>query len=112
MRNTPMTRRLAPAALIGIATAMIAMPAAAHRHVDRGAVVMDDSNSYWLDYKTDISEAKRELASDLRHADDESDRERAWVEYRREIADARSDFRKEMLEKGYRVGTVTVADPE
>jgi hypothetical protein len=106
-----MKRRLTRAAIMGSVIALVALPASA-RHRDRGEVVMDDSNSYWLDYKTDISEAKRELASDLRHADDESDRERAWVEYRREIADARSDFRKEMIEKGYRVGTVTVADPE
>jgi hypothetical protein len=90
--------------------AMLAAPALAHRHLDRGPYPQDDANSYWLDYKTDISEAKRELASDLRHSDDENDRERAWDEYRREVADAKSDFRKEMREKGYRVGRVTVGD--
>jgi hypothetical protein len=89
----------------------LASPARAHRTVDRGPYPQDDANSYWLDYKTDISEAKRELASDLRHSDDENDRERAWDEYRREVADARSDFRKEMREKGYRVGQVIVGDP-
>ncbi len=100
-------------ALIGAGIAMLTTPALAGRSENRDvAAPQDDSNSYWLDYKTDISEAKRELASDLRGADDESDRERAWTEYRREIADAKSDYRKEMLEKGYRVGTVTVEDAD
>ena len=100
-------------ALMGAGIAMLATPALAGRSANRDiAAPQDDSNSYWLDYKTDISEAKRELSSDLRDADDESDRERAWTEYRREIAVAKSDYSKEMLEKGYRVGTVTVEDAD
>ena len=87
-------------ALIGAGIAMLATPALAGRSENRDdAVPQDDSNSYWLDYKTDISEAKRELASDLRGADDESDRERAWTEYRREIADAKSDYRNSKILK-------------
>jgi hypothetical protein len=107
-----MINRFTQVALAATVLGLAVTPALAHRHAEHGAAVMDDSNPYWLDYRTDVSEAKRELASDLRHADDEQDRERAWVEYRRELADARSDFRKEMLEKGYKVGTVTVGDPE
>ena len=87
-------------------------PALAHKQHGGADYVQDDSNPYWLDYRTDISEAKRELASDLRHADSDGDRDRAWSEYRREVADARADFRKEMYERGYRVGTVTVLDGE
>ncbi|MBD2841151.1 hypothetical protein [Erythrobacter rubeus] len=89
---------------------MMAVPAAAIAHPiiverDRGLPIApnNDSNSYWLDYKTDISEAKRELASDLRRATDREDRREAHEEYRREIADARYDYRKEMWERGYRV---------
>ena len=104
-----MNRKLLIAA---VAASFVVTPALAHRAHDRGPYLQDDANSYWLDYKTDISEAKRELANDLRGADDEADRERAWTEYRREVADARADFRKEMIEKGYRVGQVTVGDPE
>ena len=63
----------------------------------------NDSNPWWVDYKTDISEAKRELRSDLRRATDYEDRVDAKEEYRREIADARYDYRKEMAERGYRV---------
>ena len=98
--------------LAGALVLLAGSPALAHKQHGGADYVQDDANPYWLDYRTDISEAKRELASDLRHADSESDRDRAWTEYRREIADARSDFRKEMIERGYRVGNITVGDPE
>ena len=72
---------------------------------DRGKRVplYDDSNPHYLDYKTDLSEARRELRSDLARANDPGDRIDAWAEYRREVADARHDFAKEMAEKGVRV---------
>ncbi|MEM1195702.1 MAG: hypothetical protein AAGH57_06325 [Pseudomonadota bacterium] len=63
----------------------------------------NDSNPWWVDYKTDISEAKRELRSDLMRATDFEDRVDAKEEYRREVADAKYDYRKEMAERGYRV---------
>jgi hypothetical protein len=72
--------------------------------------VLEDHNSYWLDYKTDVSEAQRELRKDLKRAKKPSDRREAWAEYHREIADARHDFRKEMREKGYAVGQVFVEE--
>ncbi|MGV3482444.1 MAG: hypothetical protein ACO1O3_21010 [Sphingobium sp.] len=84
----------------------LAAPAIAHDSPAPG----DPDNAYWRDYQTDLSEARRELASDLRRARKPSDREEAWSEYRRELADARSDYRKEMIEKGYSVGTVQVLD--
>ncbi len=62
--------------------------------------VYDDSNSHYLDYKTDLSEARRELRKDLARANDQADRVDAWAEYRREVADARHDFAKEMAERG------------
>ena len=65
----------------------------------------NDSNPWWIDYKTDISEAKRELRSDLARATDYEDRVDAREEYRREIADAKYDYRKEMAERGYRVAS-------
>jgi hypothetical protein len=72
--------------------------------------VLEDHNSYWLDYKTDVSEAERELRKDLRRAKKPSDRREAWAEYHRELADARKDFRQEMREKGYAVGRVIVTE--
>lgn len=86
--------------------ATLAAPALAHD----SPAVGDPDNAYWRDYQTDLSEARRELSSDLRRAKKPSDREEAWTEYRRELADARSDYRKEMIEKGYRVGSVEVLD--
>ncbi|GAA4769571.1 hypothetical protein GCM10023219_14900 [Stakelama sediminis] len=62
--------------------------------------IFTDSNKHYLDYKTDLSEARRELASDLRRAHDADDRIDAYAEYKSEVADARKDFRKEMAEKG------------
>lgn len=67
------------------------------------AWVYSDHNSHYLDYKTSISEAERELAKDLAAADDESDRMEVRAEYERELADADYDFRKEMAERGIRV---------
>jgi hypothetical protein len=90
------------------ASAALASPAFANR----GPAPQDDRNSHWLDYKTDLSEAKRELASDLRRAKKPSDRAEAEAEYQREVADARSDYTKEMIEKGYRMGTVEVLDDD
>jgi hypothetical protein len=89
--------------------AITAAPALAH---DRTAHIYDDSNHHYLDYKTSISEAKRELRKDLRNADDESDRVEARAEYDAEIADAEKDFRKEMAERGVRVpaGRVSVTE--
>ncbi len=91
------------------ATAFVATPSLAK---DRTVPVYSDYNPYYLDYKTDVSEAKRELRKDLRRAKDASSREDAWHEYRREIADAEHDFRKEMAERGMvaRRGRVTVTE--
>jgi len=95
--------------LAATATALTATPSMAR---PRSIPVYSDYNPYYLDYKTDISEAKRELRKDLARADDAASREDAWAEYRREIADAKHDFRKEMAERGMivRNGRVTVEE--
>lgn len=92
-----------------LAMLLLGAPAAAYDYRYPEPAPREDWNSYWLDYKTDLSEAKRELRKDLRHAKKESDRREAWAEYRREVADAGKDYRKEMREKGYAVGRVTVS---
>ncbi|WP_243457108.1 hypothetical protein [Parasphingorhabdus cellanae] len=70
--------------------------------------IADVQNNYWFDYVADIREAEHELQKDLARATDEEDRRDAREEYRNEIADANKDYKKEMREKGYRVGRVTV----
>ncbi|MCH4894200.1 MULTISPECIES: hypothetical protein [unclassified Sphingomonas] len=95
---------------IAAAAAFAAVPAMAGH--DRYAHIFNDSNSHYLDYKTSISEAKRELRKDLEDADSESDRVEAYAEYEREVADADYDFRKEMAERGVKLrrGEVTVLE--
>lgn len=70
--------------------------------------IADVQNNYWFDYLADIREAEHELTKDLARATDEEDSRDAREEYRNEIADANKDYKKEMKEKGYRVGQVTV----
>jgi hypothetical protein len=87
--------------MIALAVAGTAFATAAQADVPRW--VYSDSNSHYLDYKTDLSEARRELRSDLARANDQADRVDAWAEYRREVADAQHDFEKEMAERGITV---------
>lgn len=102
-------RKILALALVAIAAPAVAHPDSVPVDYRYGEPApREDWNSYWLDYKTDVSEAKRELRKDLRRAKKPSDRREAWAEYRREIADAGKDFRKEMREKGYTVGAVAV----
>jgi hypothetical protein len=97
---------------LAAASVLVAGPAIAGKRLK--VPVYSDYNHHYLDYKTDLSEAKRELRKDLARAHDAASREDAWAEYRREVADARHDFRKEMAERGVvvrgGVPTVTVED--
>ena len=65
-------------------------------------------NQYWYNYQTDITEAEKELGSDLKRASDREDRWDAWDEWANEIVDANKDYVKKMRKKGYRAGRVTV----
>jgi hypothetical protein len=67
-------------------------------------------NSLWFDYRIDITEAQKELRSDLGRASDIDDRRDAWEEYAEELHDEREDYIEEMEERGYRMGVVTVED--
>lgn len=65
-------------------------------------------NKYWFDYRIDITEAQKELHSDLGKADDVEDLRDAWEEYANELRSEREDYTRKMAKRGYRVGTVTV----
>lgn len=65
-------------------------------------------NKLWFDYRIDITEAQKELRSDLNGASDIEDLRDAWEEYARELRKERSHYVEEMAERGYRSGTVTV----
>lgn len=65
-------------------------------------------NRLWYNYRINITEAQKELAGDLRHADDIEDRRDAWEEYARELKNERKHYVEEMAERGYRQGQVFV----
>lgn len=65
-------------------------------------------NRLWFDYRIGITEAQKELRSDLNGASDIEDLRHAWEEYARELRKERVDYIEEMAERGYRAGTVTV----
>ena len=63
-------------------------------------------NSHWFDYRTNVNETKKELASDLRRATDLEDTRDAYGEFAHELKDNRQDYVKYMAKKGYRVPRV------
>lgn len=65
-------------------------------------------NRLWFDYRANVGEAQKELASDLRHSHDTEDLRDAWEEYRGELRHERKHYIEKMAERGYRVGSVTV----
>ena len=108
MRKSPMFLCLAVA---GIATA----PAIAHVDAESHAVVRSDPvagvyNKFWYNYLADVLEADKELKSDLSRATDREDTRDAWEEYEHELVDADKDYVKEMRERNYVVGRVTIGN--
>ena len=65
-------------------------------------------NHLWFDYRINVEEARKELSSDLRHSTDTEDLRDAWDEYRVELSHERRHYIKEMGQRGYRYGIVTV----
>lgn len=107
--------------LIGIASGMICMASAAiavdilheeqlARAEERqilASPVAGIENSLWFDYRINVTEAQKELTSDLRHASDIEDQRDAWEEYAHELRHERRHYIEEMAERGFR-GTVTI----
>lgn len=67
-------------------------------------------NAFWFDYRTNIGEARKELANDLRGADDAEDVREVWDEYRGELRHERRHYVSEMRERRHRYGRVEVLD--
>jgi hypothetical protein len=53
-------------------------------------------NNLWFDYRIDVTEAQKELTSDLRRASDTEDLRDAWEEYGKELAHERKDYIHDM----------------
>lgn len=67
-------------------------------------------NRLWFDYRINVTEAQKELGSDLRHATDIEDRRDAWEEYAVELKHERVHYIEEMAERGYRMGNAFIVD--
>lgn len=65
-------------------------------------------NKLWFNYRIDITEAQKELRSDLNRASDIEDLRDSWEEYARELRSERDYYVKKMAKRGYRSGTVTM----
>ena len=98
-----------------VATAQAAAPildeeayARAEEKLIINAPIAGLENRFWFDYRIDITEAQKELRSDLNRASDLEDLRDAWEEYGDELRSEREHYIKEMAERGYRYGVVTV----
>lgn len=67
-------------------------------------------NHFWFDYRIDVTEAQKELTSDLRRASDVEDLRDAWEEYTHELRGEREHYVEEMAERGHRMGRVIVVE--
>ncbi len=96
-------------ALVGAVTSPVLAHAGKESHVEvRKEPIAGQYNKFWYNYLADVLEADKELKSDLRRATDEEDKRDAWEEYEHELVDADKDYVKEMRERNFRAGRVTV----
>lgn len=65
-------------------------------------------NSRWFDYRTNVNETRKELATDLRKSTDIEDQRDAWEEYGSELRHERFTYVNAMAKKGYRIPRVYV----
>lgn len=114
MRNS-ILRAATALAIGGIGTAAIAEVTLYEEEMARleeqriiSAPIGGVRNHFWYDYRTNVLEAKKELASDLRRVSDTEDLRDAWDEYGHELAGERRHYVKVMAKRGYRYGKVTV----
>jgi hypothetical protein len=114
MKQTKMFR-LTALALAAVPTAALALPMLYEEEAARleeariiRSPIAGIENSHWFDYRTNVNETKKELASDLRHSTDTEDKRDAWDEYGSELRHERSNYVKAMAKKGYRAPQVYV----
>ncbi len=67
-------------------------------------------NHFWFDYRVNVVEAQKELASDLRHARSIRKQRHAWDEYGQQLRGERRHYIREMAERGHRYAVVTAEE--
>ena len=103
---------------LGLATAAVAaIPMLHEEHMARieesriiTMPIAGIENRLWFDYRINITEAEKELGSDLRRASDLEDRRDAWEEYAVELKHERVHYIEEMAERGYRMGNAVIVN--
>lgn len=114
MKQITTIRAAAVVLAIGTAgTAMAARPIMyeeAIAHQEEARIIQQPiagiNNSHWYDYRINVVETKKELASDLRRASDIEDQRDVWSEYDHELRHNRISYVKYMAKKGYRAPRV------
>lgn len=83
-------------------------------HEEEGRIITSPiagiENHYWYDYRVNVLETQKELASDLRHASKAKDMRNAWDEYRGELSHERGHYVHVMAKRGYHSPSVEVVD--
>ncbi|QDK32333.1 hypothetical protein [Sphingomonas sp. IC081] len=112
MKKTIFRTALVAMALVP-AGAAIAIPTMYEKEVARGeeariiqSPIGGIQNSKWYDYRINVNESRKELASDLRRASDIEDQRDAYSEYATELSHERGKYVKYMAKRGYRVPQV------
>lgn len=100
---------LAALALASVPTAALAVPMMYEQQIAQQeeariirAPIGGIQNSKWFNYKANVNETRKELASDLRHASDIEDQRDAFEEYGSELRHERVTYVKAMAKRGYR----------
>lgn len=86
----------------------------ARAHIEEARIIASPiagvRNSLWFDYRINVTEAQKELATDLRNAKRFKHERRAWDEYAHELHGERVQYIAKMAKRGYRYAVVTVED--
>ncbi len=112
------TKTILPLIALGMAgAASAAIPMLHEEHVARAEEeliftrpIAGIENNLWFDYRIDVTEAQKELTSDLRRASDIEDQRDAWSEYAHELKHEREDYIHDMAKRGYRQGSVYIVN--
>lgn len=103
------------AAFLSLATAHVASAAAPSFYEEQAArqeeqkvlstPIAGIENKYWFRYRVKVIEARKELVSDLKCADDIKDRRHAWDEYGTRLHKLRFRYVGKMGRRGYLAST-------
>lgn len=108
MKQTTIIRAAAVALAIVPVSAMAVVPAMYEERVARveeNRIIQSPiggiEGKHWFNYRANVNETQKELATDLRKASDIEDQRDAWEEYGSELRHERGTYAKAMAKRGY-----------